>query len=116
MKKFIFIFLCILAIIVPMNVHAAIDFTGYYCDPKQNLGDGTFYMTCHIVVTSDQDINQVTGTLILKNVTLESIKTYDDWTSNNGLSTEVNFTADSGHSGTFTIADLVYTGDLSDKE
>ncbi len=117
MRKLFLLFLSVLAVLAPLKVSAAtIDFSGYYCDPKQDLGDGTFYMTCHIVATSTQDINKVSGDLILKNVTLESIKTHDDWTSNNGLSTRVEFSARSGHSGTFTIADLVFTGDLSDEE
>ena len=116
MRKLLLIFLCVLAVFAPIKASATVNFNGYYCDPKQDLGDGTFYMTCHIVVTSDEEVNKVTGTLILKNVVLESIKTYDDWTSNNGLSTSVSFTADSGHTGTYTIADLVYTGDLSDTE
>lgn len=117
MKKIFFVLLSICFIFLPIRVHAkTLSFEGYYCDPKQDLGDGTFYMTCHIVATSDYEINQVKGKLILKNVTLESIKVHDDWVSNNGLSTDVNFTAKTGHSGTFTIADLVYTGDLSDEE
>ena len=39
------------------------------------LDDGTFYMTCHIVVDSDTSISEVSGELFLTNVTLESIKT-----------------------------------------
>ena len=117
MKKIFLILFSICFLFLPIRVYAkSLSFEGYYCDPKQDLGDGTFYMTCHIVATSDYDINQVKGKLVLKNVTLESIKTHDDWTSNNGLSTDDNFTAKTGHSGTFTIADLVYTGNLSDKE
>lgn len=117
MRKIFLFALCVLVIFSPISANAAtVDFNGYYCDSKKDLGDGTFYMTCHIVVKSTKEINKVTGTLILKNVTLESIKTYDDWTSNNGLSTNVSFTSSKGHSGTFTIADLVYTGSLSDDE
>ena len=116
MRKILLVVLCVLTMVVPINVNAAVDFNGYYCSSKHDLGDGTFYMTCYIVVTSDEEINQVDGSLILTNVNLESIKTYDDWTSNNGLSTEVSFTADTGHSGTFTIAELVYTGNMSDTE
>ena len=112
MKKVLLVFLMLFAIIYPISVDAAtVDFSGYYCDAKQDLGDGTFYMTCHIVVTSTTEVNRVEGTLILRNVTLESIKTNDDWTSNNGLSTEVSFTAASGHTGTYTVADLVFTVD-----
>lgn len=117
MKKVLLVFLMLFAVIYPISVDAAtVDFSGYYCDAKQDLGDGTFYMTCHIVVTSTKEINKVEGTLILRNVTLESIKTNDDWTSNNGLSSEVSFTAASGHTGTYTVADLVFTGDLSAEE
>ena len=116
MKKLFLFLLTVIPVFAPFRVNAATNFNGYYCDPKQDLGDGTFYMTCHIVVSSDEALNQVTGSLILTNVTLESIKTHDDWTSNNGLSSEVSFTAETGHTGTFTIADLVFTGDLSDEE
>ena len=116
MKKMFMIFLTLLSVIAPIKVNAkSLSFGGYYCDPKQDLGDGTFYMTCHIVATSDYEINHVEGKLILTNVTLESINTHDDWVSNNGLSSNVSFTADSGHIGNFTIADLVFTGDLSDE-
>ena len=116
MRKLFLVFLMVVAVFAPISVNAAVDFTGYYCDPKQDLGDGTFYMTCHIVVTSTEEINQVSGQLILTNVILESIKTYDDWTSNNGLSSNVEFTASSGHTGTYTVADLLFTGDLSAEE
>ena len=58
---------------MPINALAAVNFNGYYCSSKHDLGDGTFYMTCYIVVTSDEEINQVNGTLILTNVNLESI-------------------------------------------
>ena len=116
MKKILLPLLCALFILIPIKVSALTDFSGYYCDPKEDQGDGTFLMTCHIVVTSDEDINQVTGTLILKNVVLESVDTYNDWTSNNGLSTEVNFTAESGYSGPFTVADVLFSGNLSDDE
>lgn len=114
MKRILCILMCIIAILVPVCGRAAtISFNGYYCDSKQKLDENTFYLICHIVVSSDVEINYISGTLILENVTLESIKTYDDWTSENGLSTEVVFYSESGHSGTFTVADLVYTGDLS---
>ena len=116
MKKYVFVFLTMFALLMPIKASARIDFNGYYCDPKQDLGDGTFYMTCHIVISSDQDINQVTGTLILTNVTLESIKTQDDWVSQNGLSLNVSFEADTAHSGTFTVADLVFTGNSNVEE
>ena len=116
MKKILFLFLMVVAVIMPVNVNAAVDFTGYYCDSKQDLGDGTFYMTCHIVVTSTEAVNQVKGQLILTNVTLESVKTYDDWTNNNGVSSSVSFSATSGHTGTYTVADLLFTGLLSAEE
>ena len=116
MRKLLLVFLMTIIIFAPVSVNAAVDFTGYYCDSKQDLGDGTFYMTCHIVVTSTEEINQVKGQLILTNVTLESIKTYDDWTNNNNLSSNVNFTASTGHTGTYTVADLLFTGDLSADE
>lgn len=116
MKKILFILLCAIAILVPVKANAAsVSFEGYYCDDKVPLDDGTFYMVCHIVVSAETQINHVSGTLILANVNLESIKMHDDWTNNNGLSTEVDFTSKTAHTGTFTVADLVYTGDLSDE-
>ncbi len=117
MKKFLFGLLAMLAIVIPGGVQAkSYSFGGYYCDSKQPVGDGTFYMTCHIVAKTDFDVNHITGTLILKNVTLQSIKTKDDWVSNNGLSSNVDFTADSKHNGEFAVADLVFTGNLSATE
>ncbi len=117
MKKIFLIVSSFLVLFFPLMVDAAsVDFNGYYCDSKQDLGDGTFYMTCHIIVTSSSNINTIKGTLLLKNVVLESIKTSNGWTSNNGLSTSVSFTSSEGQSGTFTVADLVFTGDLSDEE
>ena len=60
MKKVLLVFLMLFAVIYPISVDAAtVDFSGYYCDAKQDLGDGTFYMTCHIVVTSTKEINKV---------------------------------------------------------
>ncbi len=116
MKK-LFLLLFMLGVIVnPINTYATVDFTGYYCDSKKPLGDGTFYMTCHIAVDSTEDVKQVKGDLILTNVTLESIKTYDDWESLNGLSSHVEFVSSNGHIGTYTVAELLFTGDLSDEE
>jgi len=92
------------------------NFGGYYCDSKQDLGDGTFYMTCHILATTDFDVNHIEGELILRNVKLESIKTNSDWVNNNGLSTSVKFTSETSHKGSFAVADLVFTGNTSDTE
>lgn len=117
MKKLLAVLLVLSAIIIPTNVTAkSYNFGGYYCDEKQPLDNGTFYMTCHIVATTDFEVNHIKGKLILKNVTLESIKTSSDWTSNNGLSTNVDFTSASTHSGSFSVADLVFSGNLSDEE
>lgn len=117
MKKLFIVLVLLSAIIFPINASAkSYSFGGYYCDAKQPIGDGTFYMTCHILVTSDFEINHIEGNLILKNVKLESIKTSSDWVNNNGLSSSVNFTSATGHSGSFSVADLVFTGNLSDTE
>lgn len=117
MKKILVILLCLTTIITPVKVHAkSYNFNSYYCDEKQDLGDGTFYMTCHILATTDFDVNHIEGTLILKNVQLESIKTSSDWVSNNGLSSDVSFTSSTSHSGSFSVADLVFTGDLNADE
>lgn len=117
MRKVLMLLMILMVVFLPIWVGAArIDYTGYYCDAKQPLDDGTFYMTCHIVVDSDTSISVVSGELVLTNVTLESIKTSDDWVNNNGLSTSVHFTSQSGHNGKFTVADLLFTGDLSAEE
>ena len=40
MKKILLVFLMALAVICPVNVNAAsVDFSGYYCDSKQDLGE-----------------------------------------------------------------------------
>lgn len=113
MKKLFLIILCICACIIPNTVSAKSYRFNYTCDPKQPLGDGTFYMTCHIAITTDFDINHIEGNLILENVKLESIKTKGDWTSNNGLSENVSFTSSASHSGQIAIADLVFTGNVN---
>ena len=117
MKKILYVIMGLILVLVPIKGLAlSADFSGYYCDSKEDLGDGTFQMVCHIVVNSSEEVSNITGTLILKNVTLKSIRTYDDWTSNNGLALNVSFTAREGHVGTYTVADLVYVGSLSDEE
>ncbi|MDE5539562.1 MAG: hypothetical protein K2J20_03665 [Bacilli bacterium] len=117
MKKVLLVLLCLGAILVPNQVLAkSYSFGGYYCDKKQPLGDGTFTMTCHIIATTDFEVNHIEGTLILKNVTLKEIKTTGDWSSKNGLSSNVSFKAASAHIGSFAVADLIFTGNSSDTE
>ena len=117
MKKLFTILLCLVAVLSPVMVSAkSYNFGGYYCDAKKDNGDGTFTLTCHIIATTDFEINHIKGTLVLKNVTLKSIKTSSDWTSNNGLSSEVDFTAKTTHKGSFSVADLIFTGKTSDTE
>ena len=117
MKKIISILICIVAVLSPLTVSAkSYNFGGYYCDAKQPNGDGTFTLTCHIIATTDFEINHIEGSLILKNVTLKSIKTSNDWVSNNGLSSSVDFSAKTTHKGTFNVADLTFVGNLSDTE
>lgn len=117
MKKIFTILLLLSTIIFPINASAkSYSFEGYYCDEKKDMGDGTFYMTCHILVTSDFEINHIEGNLILKNVKLESIKTSSDWVNNNGLSSSVSFTSTTAHSGSFSVADLAFTGNINDTD
>lgn len=117
MKKIFALLLVLSCIVIPTSADAkSYNFGGYYCDSKQPLDDGTFYMTCHIVATTDFEVNHIKGKLILKNVKLEDIKTNSDWVSNNGLSSEVDFTSKKGHTGSFAIADLIFTGNLSNEE
>lgn len=117
MKKIFTILLCLVVVVSPITVKAkSYNFGGYYCDSKEKQGDGTFKMTCHILATTDFEVNHIEGTLILKNVKLESIKTSGDWVSENGLSTNVSFKSATPHIGSFAVADLVYTGSLSDDE
>jgi len=115
MKKILLIIACLLTIIPSVASAKSYNFN-YYCDSKKDMGDGTFYMTCHILATTDFDVNHIEGELILKNVKLESIKTNSDWVNNNGLSSNVKFTAASSHKGSFAIADLIFTGNNSDTE
>ena len=118
MKKILGILIVLGAILMPYcHVQAkSYNFKGYYCDKKQPIDDKTFYLTCHIVVETDFDVNHIEGNLILKNVTLADIKTSDDWVSNNGTSSHVDFTAKTNHKGNFNVADLVFTGNLADTE
>ncbi len=115
MKKILMIALCLLAIL-PTHADAKSYQVNWDCEDKQKLDEDTFYKTCHIVVTSDFDINHVTGELILKNATLQNVSPNGDWTNNNGYGTTVDFTSTTGHSGTFTVADLIFTGDIHVEE
>lgn len=116
MKKVLNILVLLTILLIP-NVAKADSYRfNYYCDSKEPLNDGTFYMTCHLLINSDMEINHVKGSLLLKNVKLESIKTSSDWKSLNGLSSNLEFKSTSAHNGSFSVADFVFTGDLSDKE
>lgn len=116
MKKVLWILVMVLCII-PTNAFAkSYSFGGYNCEAKVPNGDGTFNMTCHIVATTDFEVNHIEGTLILKNVTLKSIKTSGDWKSLNGLSSNVSFKSTKSYIGSFSVADLLFTGNLSDTE
>ena len=116
MKKALGILLIVVAILFPEIAKADSYRFNYYCDSKQSLNDGTFYMTCHLLVESDMEINHVKGSLLLKNVTLESIKTSSDWVNNNGDSINLDFTSTTSHKGSFSVADFVFIGNLSDTE
>jgi len=116
MKKILIIVGLLTCLLLPNTVNAASYRFNYSCDAKQPLGDGTFYMTCHLLINSDMDINHVKGSLQLKNVKLESVKTSSDWKSLNGLNNNVEFTSASTHKGSFSVADFVFTGNLSATE
>ena len=93
MKKLFLILLCLVGTIIPSTVFAKSYSFNYYCDKKQDMGDGKFYMTCHIAVKTDFDVNHIEGNLILKNVTLEDVRTNSDWVNNNGKNTKVDMTS-----------------------
>ncbi len=116
MKKFLTILLCTTFILAPFKVEAKSYKFNYYCDTKQNFDDTTFYKTCHIEITTDFDINHIKGNLILKNATLQDIKTKGDWKNNNGLSETIDISSTTSHKGTIAIADLVFTGPLAATE
>ncbi len=116
MKKIFSILLALTLIFMPLEASAKSHKVDFTCDAKQEMSDGTFYMTCHLLVTSDYEINHIEGSLILKNVTLESIKTNSDWVSNNGNALTTDFTASTGHTGSYSVADFIFTGDLSATE
>ena len=64
MKRIFLILLCLSALVIPTKTEAkSFDFSGYYCDSKQSQNDGTFLLTCHIVVKTDYNINHVAGKL-----------------------------------------------------
>jgi len=115
MKKILSIIISLGIFLIPNMAFAkTYNFSGYYCDNKEAIDDETFSMTCHIVATTDFEVNHIMGSLILKNVELSSIKTSSDWKSNNGTSINVDFTSTKTHSGSFNVADLIFTGKLSD--
>lgn len=117
MKKLVYIALCVLVLTLPINVSAkSYNFNGYYCDGKVDQKDGTFKEVCHILVTTDFDVNHIKLSLILKNVVLESVKTSGDWVSLNGLSSSMEFTSNSSHIGSFAVADLTFVGNNDDEE
>lgn len=116
MKKILGIIIMLVILLTPTIAKADSYRFNYYCDSKQPLNDGTFYMTCHLLINSDMELNHVKGSLLLKNVKLESIKTSSDWKSLNGSNTNVEFKASTTHEGSFSVADFVFTGNLSDKE
>ncbi len=116
MKRILTMLICAMVILMPIKIEAKSYKFNYYCDAKQKLDDKTFYKVCHIAITTDFNINHIQGNLILKNLKLEDIRTNGDWTNNNGLSINVDFTSKTSHKGTIEVADLVFTGNLSDTE
>lgn len=116
MKKIFSIVILLVILLTPGIAKADSYRFNYYCDSKQRLDDGTFYMSCHLLINSDMELNHVKGNLLLKNVKLESIKTSSDWKSLNGQNTNVEFKSSTPHSGSFSVADFIFTGNLSDKE
>lgn len=117
MKKLGLLLISILIVFAPINVSAkTYSFDGYYCDAKIDQGDGTFKEVCHILVTTDFEINHIKLSLILKNVVLDSVKTNGDWINKNGLSNSMEFTANTSHQGSFSVADLTFVGNMNDEE
>lgn len=116
MKKVLGIIIMLVILLTPSIAKADSYRFNYYCDSKQPLNNNTFSMTCHLLIKSDMELNHVKGSLLLKNVKLESIKTSSDWRSLNGLDNDVEFKSSTTHNGSFSVADFVFTGNLSDKE
>lgn len=117
MKKIFLGVISLMLVLLPLKVEAkSYSFEGYYCDAKQSLGDGTFKEVCHILVTSDFDVNHIKLNLILKNVVLDSVKTNGSWVNKNGLSNTMEFTSTKSYNGSFSVADLVFIGNDDDTE
>ena len=57
MKKIIIFLVCLIGTLIPGMAYAKSYSFNYYCDPKQPLDDGTFYMTCHIALQTDYELN-----------------------------------------------------------
>lgn len=113
MKKLFFGLFSFMLIILPFKVEAKThSFNGYYCDKKVDQNDGTFKEVCHILVTSDYDVNHIKLKLVLKNVVLESVKTNGDWINQNGLSNNMEFSSNSTHKGSYSVADLTFIGNM----
>lgn len=116
MKKILRVLFILGIFLIPNVAHASSYHVNYYCDAKQPVDDDTFKMTCHLQINTDMDLNHVKGSLILKNVTLESIKTNNDWVNKNGLSTNIELKSTTTHTGSFSVADFTFTGNRNDTE
>ncbi len=116
MKRVMSVIVLAMMVILPMSVHAALDFSGFKCDEKKVETDGTTTKTCYIVgtATGSSSLSEFTGTLTLQNMSVKSITAADGWTNANGTSTNLKFTTTAPKSNsTFTIATIVFTVDTT---
>ena len=113
MKRVLGLIVLAMMVVLPMKVHAALDFSGFYCDDKVEAADGTVTKTCYIVgkATNGSSISKFTGTLTLQNMSIKTITASNPWTNNStGTNLEFNSTT-AVSSSSFTIATIVFTVD-----
>ncbi len=113
MKRVLGLIVLAMMVILPMRVHAALDFSGFYCDDKVTAADGTVTKTCYVVgkATNGSSISKFTGSLTLQNMSIKTITASNPWTDNS-KGTNLEFNASQAvSSSSFTIATIVFTVD-----
>lgn len=113
MKRVIGLIVLAMMIILPMRVHAALDFSGFRCDDKVTASDGSVTKTCYIVgkATNGSSISNFTAQLTLQNMSIKSITASSPWT-NESTGTNLKFTSSTNvSSDNFTIATIVFNVD-----